>query len=283
MELLKIAPKDVFYRIVEANIRNHLPAEYENAVVVVDDIPKATETYKGLLVKLPSRPIMPTINLDLAYEWYIESEDMSATLDKIAEIVTMEIPEEFRNMPDMTDYEQIKDKIAFRLTSAEGKDELMDNVPHRFLCDMLITFYIEFGQGIVTISNEMLESYGISETELFSAAKENAQKMLPVAINSISSILGTGDDDSVMLITNQKSLFGAAAILYDGVLDKVTEGETAYLLPSSVHEFLVYKGEQNPEELKKIVISANTYVVEPEDKLSDNVYIYENGTIDIAA
>lgn len=282
MELKAIAPKDVFIRIVEANIKVHLPDEYSGSQVEIKEVHKATETYTALLVQNPSRPMTPAVNLDAFYNMYRENGNISEILDDMAEIITMDIPNGYSNLPDLTKFENVEDKLFVRLVSGEGKEELKAAVPHRFVEDMLLTYCIHLQDATVTINNELLKGYGLTEQELHDKALENSQKIFPAEVGDLGTMLGTGNDN-LTIVTNSTHFCGASAILYPHVLDDIAQGSRIYLLPSSMHEILVCDSTSDPEELKKIVVSANATVVEPEDQLSDHVYAYENGELKIVA
>ena len=76
---------------------------------------------------------------------------------------------------------------------------------------------------------------------------------------------------------------GAAVLLYPEMPKLIYEtlGGNYYLLPSSVHEFLVVPEERGikPEELKKIVREVNETQLEREDFLSDEIYYFDGEII----
>ena len=59
------------------------------------------------------------------------------------------------------------------------------------------------------------------------------------------------------------------------------------MIPSSVHEWILLpQGEvDSVEEIKEIIVGINRSCVEPEEVLSDKVYLYKAGTgqVEIAA
>ena len=62
-------------------------------------------------------------------------------------------------------------------------------------------------------------------------------------------------------------------------------GSDLYILPSSIHEILLLPvSAGKPEELAEIVKEVNRTQVQPEERLSDSVYLYDrkSGEIRIA-
>ena len=86
------------------------------------------------------------------------------------------------------------------------------------------------------------------------------------------------NDGAMFILTNESGIFGASALFYPGVIDRISEilGVGFYILPSSVHEVIIVPdvGNRNAEDFKYMVLEANRTVVEPKDVLSDNVWYY---------
>ncbi|MBR4150263.1 MAG: hypothetical protein IKR08_02690 [Firmicutes bacterium] len=86
----------------------------------------------------------------------------------------------------------------------------------------------------------------------------------------------------MLLISNSKNFFGAAALFYDGLMEFIEGviGGSYYVLPSSVNELILLPddGETDPECLAALVRDVNRSVVRPDEWLSDNVYYYDAQT-----
>ena len=84
--------------------------------------------------------------------------------------------------------------------------------------------------------------------------------------------------ETLYIITNEKRAFGAASMLYEDELHKLAEsiGTNLYVLPSSVHEVIAVSASMgSAEELARMVREINMEQVSPEDRLSDQVYLYD--------
>jgi hypothetical protein len=83
------------------------------------------------------------------------------------------------------------------------------------------------------------------------------------------------------VITNEKRMFGAAAVLYDDVLQETAQiiGSGFYLMPSSIHEMIAVSDKRtDPFELAKIVDAINDEEVENNERLSYKIYHYNQKT-----
>mgnify|MGYP006887398860 FL=1 len=128
------------------------------------------------------------------------------------------------------------------------------------------------------ITDDMLERMGKTEEELFSLAVVNTQRILPPHTENIG--------ESVNIVTNEKGIIGAVAMLYDEQLKNLADmvDSDLYIIPSSIHEVItipVY--DADPDHLAEIVADANNTVLKPKDVLSNSVYYYtrSSGSIDI--
>lgn len=84
------------------------------------------------------------------------------------------------------------------------------------------------------------------------------------------------------LISNCRALYGAYEVfLNPDILAGIAEKENAnlYILPSSIHETLVMLGSRSDMEyISSMVQSVNREQVLPEERLSNNIYLYNRNT-----
>lgn len=182
----------------------------------------------------------------------------------------------------------------------------LENMPHIEYLDLAVTCRLlhsadKNGIASADITYEEMELLGVTEEELFAQARENTEKLFPVEFKSllstIEAIMGrkfsleeigikenmdveAGKIDMYVL-TNTTGINGAGVILYPDVLKRIAEQldtDTLYLLPSSVHEFIVLKEYRSIEDIKLLVKEANHCAVAGMDLLSDHVYKYDRAT-----
>ena len=182
----------------------------------------------------------------------------------------------------------------------EKNKELLSEIPFRHYLDLALIYCVAVDNdglhGTVTIHNSHLEAWGLDEEELYLEALKNTPENYKPALNSLKSVVGAvfglegaesgealrDDFESLYVASNETSCNGAAVILYPGFLKVISEtvGSDLYLLPSSIHEFILVPACSNvsPDDLSDMVKNVNFTVVSPEEILSDSVYFYNRST-----
>ena len=93
-------------------------------------------------------------------------------------------------------------------------------------------------------------------------------------------------DSMIYVLSNRDRVFGAAALLYAGALKKLTKrlNKNLIILPSSVHEVLLVPddGVTKKDFFKNMVKEVNDSQVDPEERLSYNVYYYDRFSEEIS-
>lgn len=188
---------------------------------------------------------------------------------------------------------EIKDRLFLRVINAEKNAEALQNMPHKRIADLAVVYTLVVGSSdrgmlCANLSDENLKNMSISPAELEKCAFENAPKICPPVIEPIlthMAKMACCDEEEfaatkaskLLVVTNEGDENGASALFYPGVLDRIAEmvGDRFYVLPSSIHEFLVTP--TGPADgLCEIVRSVNASVVNEKDWLSDNVYVYDS-------
>ena len=144
-----------------------------------------------------------------------------------------------------------------------------------------------------------MKYYKMTADEVFEKAIKNTMVNYPAVLHDLgeSVIQGTEDCENLLelpsgrapagagpgfVLTNSRFFWGAGALFYPGIMDRIREvlGGDFYVLPSSVHELILIKVEdQDPQELADLVRSANRSVVKDSEILADDLYICESGRL----
>lgn len=195
-------------------------------------------------------------------------------------------------------FETIRKHLTVRLHQPERIKELLPSIPHRMICDMaeVVCVYLKDKDkdGFLTVTNEMLNKWGIDEEELFSIALGNTVKRRPASLRPLFDILmerglvpeGLWGQEvperKVYVATNKEGLLGAGVILYPGFLADAAKkiGCSFFLIPSSVHEllFLPDTGDVDVDAMSMMIREVNENQVSPEEWLSDHPYRYDRET-----
>lgn len=305
-----------FKDIVTDNIKDYLPAEYENANVRLSDVVKNNDThYTGLSILNEGENISPTIYLEDFYE-LLDEKTPDEVLTKIASVYVEAKDNEKimgvqKVVEDISNFNATKDKISARVVNLEANKERLENLPHKEMGDLAVTYYVNLGEApdgskmSVAINNAMMNEYGVEVNELHELACENMERVNPARFMDIRDVLlemmvpgyaemspeekqyqmeSMGMDvpeQNMFVLSNTDKNFGAAAVLDSEMMDKIREevGDF-YILPSSVHELLIVPKSANVdlETLQDMVKDVNSTHVAPNEILSDNVYEYDPET-----
>ncbi len=191
------------------------------------------------------------------------------------------------------------------------------NLP--FLDMAIVFYYLlgegEMGNATILVCNSHMEQWGVSAGELYACAHSNTRRLLPVTIQNMEELmrevfledlgkklkeekereipadLGGSVDEMLKsamdgregvpmyVMTNKNRYFGAACLLYPGVLRAFAErlDSNLYVLPSSIHEVILLEddGCTPAMQLQDMVRQVNRTQVAAEEVLSDTVYYYE--------
>lgn len=241
----------------------------------------------------------PVIYVERIYEEFIAGKK---NMDEAAEEILRLYEDSKGNctfrVVTFTNYEVAKENIVYKLINYEMNKELLLDVPYkRFLDFAIVCMYLvdeqamnlNGGYATILIRNMHLDIWNISDKELFERAEVNTPRIFPYSIRSFEDILADMgiicreemEEECIQMymITNRMKFYGAAAILYEGVLQKVAEQQNSnlFVLPSSTHEILVipdFNGEKNVEQFSQMVKEVNRDAVCREDILGERAYYY---------
>lgn len=248
----------------------------------------------GLTITDGQIQISPTIYLEEYYKQYeneISIEDIAGSILNVYHEVKCEHTWQVHTVKD---YSMMRSKIVYKLIHANKNETLLKNMPYISYLDFAIVFYILFevdesGTATIPITHELMHLWEVSLEDIEKCAFSNAPILLPARLKPmqtvIDELMGTQyskqepSEDLMYVLTNSLRSFGAACILYDGMLDKVGEeiGENFYVLPSSIHEMIIVPESNSPlrEHLNEMITEVNQTQVDEEEFLSDCVYYYD--------
>ena len=105
----------------------------------------------------------------------------------------------------------------------------------------------------------------------------------PIIGEMMQKIYSEAKGPKMYVASNESKNFGASVILYDNFLKQFANetGEDYYILPSSIHEVILIPVEDESEDvtqLREMVCDVNQTELEPEEILSDSVYLYKRNS-----
>ena len=141
-----------------------------------------------------------------------------------------------------------------------------------------------------------MEMWGVTEQELVDLAMENSEYMTHTMLDIMLETMEGLDDVTIqmmnvdptlkqqIIVTNKERLFGASAIYKKEILKEIADQfrSDIYIIPSSIHELIIIPSYViSAEEVTAQIQTVNATDVDPEDVLSDHVYIFRRETMEI--
>ena len=242
------------------------------------------------------------------YEELLEYGEL--TLEEVLDEMEMVLKEHVEvGSMSFTDWEQVKESLIIRVINYEKNAELLQEVPHRRILDLAVTYRItvtvtESVEGSALVTNRYLDIWGITEEELFTTAYQNMFQTEEVSIQPLTKILFdmaelVGYDieglkllkqvpqaKEVMYLAKVGLLWGGGVcFLQKEAFQKFAEEKDSdiYILPSSTQELILVleKYKFAEEVLKDMVKDINESMVSEEEILSNHVYLYQRETNEI--
>ena len=262
--------------------------------------------YTGLQITENAVNISPVIYIDRYYELY---EKGGETIESTAAFVMDTYNRERSggimqaDIRKFLSYDSVRENVVYKLINTEKNRELLEDIPHMEFMDLSIVFQCivsleETGVASILIHNVHMKLWGVTAEDLYAAAKENTERLLPYEIKSMTEVLyeirepenpgqgghdgyGAGSADSVPMyvLSNRNRVEGAACMLYPGLIRGFAEkaGSSLYIIPSSVHELLLLPAEDCGEAagIRDMIREVNDTQVSDEEILSYSLYYYD--------
>lgn len=260
----------------------------------------------GMILESDEYNIAPAIYLEEFFEQYQKGMSIDRIVNEILEFYEKVKVEEDYDVSQLSLYENVKKKIAFKLVNTEKNQQMLKEVPHIPLLDLSIVFYIlvdvdEKGSATIQIRNEHIENWNVNVEQLYKDAKLNVKCLIPARLMCMQQVIeklcdiSKGEEKDLLkakfppenkefmyILTNSIHQFGAAVLAYPNILEMASRiiGEDFYLLPSSIHEVILIPKSKSPDlkDLNEMINEVNETQVQEEEVLSDHAYYYEKNT-----
>lgn len=282
-----------FIEEVERRVKEKIKGNETMTVYIHTAVKNNGKERKGITVSEKGIHISPTIYLEEYFQQFQEGKPIEKIVEKI-----LQLYEEIKCSHPceeslLQNYEELKGKFACKLIHRGKNEKLLNDIPYVPWMDLAIVVFVllevsPYGTATVLVRKEHLEIWGLTEAQLFDEAKKNTPILLPYQFCPMRKLLqeicpyavdeGEEEEESLYVLSNKLRSFGAASMLYDGILEKVGQkmGENYYILPSSIHEVIVVPESKSPvkQDLEEMVREINETQVEEEEVLSDRVYYF---------
>ena len=196
---------------------------------------------KGITFSEEGINISPTIYLEEYYEKFIRGSDVESLAEQVLKMYDKVRVKHTWGETAVQDYQNVKERIIYKLVNQERNRELLSQVPHADFLDLAVLFYV-----LVDIDEEWRK---------------------------------LREQESMYVLTNHIRSGGAAAILYPGRLETIGAyfKENYYILPSSIHEVIIIpESRALPKaEMECVIREVNETQVQAEEFLSNHAYYYD--------
>jgi len=296
---------------IRDRIKNYLPDEYLDAETEIRKVKKNNGTILvGITVRRRDLNICPTVYLEEMYQRYEEGMPIEIILHRIVKAVVENDNQFSFDIRKIVYFDFCQDKIFPKLINSELNQEFMQDKPHREIADLSVIYQLKIkdnsiGTGNISITNDLMDKWGIDEETLHGIAIRNLEErgsstlkclnamIQELLMDSDNTTLELDDDEmsgglEMFILTNHERYCGASEILNAKQMKNVSQKFNSgyYALPSSIHEWIIVpknsKFNVDPEQLKELVVSVNQSTLGNEDILSDHVYEYTDDGLQIA-
>ena len=233
-----------------------------------------------------------TIHIRDIYDQYRDGVTMDDCVEFLAGL--------YQTSPDAEEilscWDKAKGQIEMRIVNRRWQQKFLKQVVYHKFLDLAVYYVLAFERnpgGFIgnSVKTWMLERWGITEEELWEAAKKNLynQTFAICSIDNVSGISGTkleqildlsNLDNEIYVLTNPYYYNGAVGMLRTDLLEKFADqqGYDLYILPSSVDEIILLpdRGDRKASYLKSLVRKNNRDYADG-CELSDNIYYYHRG------
>ncbi len=224
--------------------------------------------------------------------YYSQDENIEAFVTKVRKVVEQPTPDlNFNGL-------MAKDNILRNSYLCIQKQGDEDIVKRKYLnLELYVRLKIDLGReeacGSTKITSQILDKVGITEDELFEAAKANSfESSSIISMAEALGLMGIPEamfDDSLMYVGRSSESHGAALLAIPEAIHDFCEEkgyEQLILLPSSTEEILLVPAETGePNMFANMVAEVNASEVEEVLQLEPCCYLYDDvtQTVSIAA
>lgn len=288
-----------FRKLIFETLKNLLPQDVSIKLVTVE---KNNGCIRHAVVfSKENIYFAPTIYLEPFYDAFIKGDDIESLAKEVVhcyEQDTIEIPE---SILEWKNYGLVQQHIYAKLIHFDENKSFLRDKPYQRFLDFAIIAYLELEdgerfKGNVVLTNAIAEVWNVSNDFVLQHALQNTKKKKCFIFEDIVDMLGDyfSEDEidcyhqsmnSMYVLTNKDKQFGAITICFPEYLQKISkklQGDY-YLLPASVHEWIVVPVDEGADStyLKYLVKSINDTVLNPEEVLSNGVYLYDSASKNI--
>ncbi len=314
----KVLARTMEFKDFTAAVEEALIEKYPDYEIKVESVNKNNGTHlTGIIVRPKDKAVGSVLYMEPFYRKYLTGCALyeNAMEDVISDVIS-DMIQFYENtkvqteleIPDIADFEAVKDKICFKLINKDHNSRYLEGIPYRQFLDLAVIYYVPVSVpgdkiGHMKVTDQMLGLWKVDEETLYVHAVENTKRFFPVELcpmeEVINEILSKTDGNEELTPSGSMEMSGlgykphilrcgtenevsASAMLYHSVLQEFAkEYGGFYILPASIYEVILVPMNLD-EELSKfyciMVKRINESGLSHDEVLSDNVYYYHADT-----
>lgn len=287
------------------NLHLYLSEEDQQISCSIVESPQNNQGYKlGIRIDVPGSTHSPIIYVDSIKAAIDHGSSRVEIMEGIAGVVQkakeLLVPSDFN--PE--DYDAMKKHLSVMLINTDANRDMLKNFPHKEISDLSAVCYLDLpedpvmGKGLIKVTENLCESWGITKDELFDTALRNDIPSNTPVLQSVQDMIFENNDTNLLsssvplpvdksnigknlyALTNESKIYGASVIANTDVLDRISDlfPDGFCMIPSSVHEIMIVPDTDKAmrAELGNMVRSVNmTSCIRPDEVLSDRIYMYD--------
>lgn len=291
-----------FCTYVQENIKNYLPDHYANYKVSLGTTVKVNLGERvGLSLVSPSSKVSRVQYLNEFYDVYTAGIPLQKIMEEIAETTLNYEKERGRDGElensaiRLSEFSEVKDRIILCAVGVSYNKELLERVPHQIQGDIAAVYRIMIEHSIdgmtsALITNPIMEHYNVTQEQLHEIAVRNSMRAMPAKLASMESMFQEMGCNTIVdeirnepvpmcIITNVQKFYGAGVAFYPHFFEDLgLPIEKFYVIPSSIHEYMLVPKELGLELVNEMIRDVNSNIVSPEERLSDMAHEYDPQT-----
>lgn len=267
------------------------------AKISVQEVQKVNDTtLTGIVIREEGSNIAPCIYIEDAYESYLNGKPDGELIDGLFLAYDKHKKSVEKNVDMNYIFEEayLIANSKIKLLSTEANAEYLKDKVTRQIADLSEVLMVGVdiptageGEATVVLTKSHVESFGFSE-EFINRLFEEAEGRIRPVVKSIQTVLGLSapdednlslEGDNFVVVTNESKVNGAAILASKEAMDEVVEKigtDEFYIIPSSIHEFLIVGKDLESSDLLTVIREVNTTQVAADEVLSYNLYGYSH-------
>ena len=266
-----------FKKEVIEKLVGYLPPQFSDCTIRVERVPKVNRVMEGFVLEPPTQgqgiAMLPVLYFEPFYQLIRKGADLERVLTFIAGTIT-EYP-----APEMLTEASVnpqlrKEDAILQVINRRHNAEYLKGLPHRDFLDLAVIYRLmmqtedhQIYSAVIDFS--MMQDMGLTEEELFEIARRQMKQRMPYHMIPVCVPL--------FAYTNHEYCFGAASILEKAGIRRLARQlqDDLYILPASIHEMMLLPQKAVSYEMAQaMLLKANLEGTDPQEWLSDKVYVY---------